>query len=88
VVVYGLLGATHGWAKVLTVMSPAGASAAQRRIAAGDDVIVAADEGRLPQYIERRKGALDRLIAAHGIIVLSREEWNAKKAALGDAIWR
>jgi hypothetical protein len=86
--VYGLFGITHGWAKVLTVMSPDGGSAASRAIGVGDEVIVEAGEGQLTRYVEKRKGALDRLIAAHGIVVLSPDEWTAKKAELGEAIWR
>jgi len=73
---------------VLTVMSPAGASTARGHVAAGDDVTISAGEGRLTQYRARRAGALERLIESHGIIVLSKPEWDAKKAELGEAIWR
>ena len=86
--IYGLLGFTHGWARVLTVMSPEGATAALAHVVAGADVQVSAGAGRLTQYFEKRDGALDRLIAAHGIVVLSKEEWTARKAELGDAIRR
>lgn len=85
-IIYGLLGFTHGWARVLTVMSPEGATAAAAYIAAGGDVEVNAGEGRLTQYFEKRAGALDRLVAAHGIVVLSKVEWDARKTELGDAI--
>lgn len=86
--IYGLRGITHGAAKVLTVMSPAGATAAMRYIATSRDVITNAGEGQLTQYLEKRRGALDGLIQANGIIVLSKREWDRKKAALGDRIWR
>jgi hypothetical protein len=85
---YGLYVFTHGWATVLTVMSPAGATAALAHVEAGDDVTTSAGEGRLTQYSARREGALERLVEANGIIVLSKPEWDAKKAELGDAIWR
>lgn len=38
--IYGLMGFTHGWASVLTVMSPGGASVALAAVEAGDGVIV------------------------------------------------
>lgn len=85
---YGLFGQTHGWAKILTVMSPAGATAALAAVEAGDDVAVQAGAGRLTYYQERRAGGLERLIAAHGIVVLTKTEWDVKKAQLGDAIFR
>jgi hypothetical protein len=56
---YGLKGFTHGWARVLTVMSAQGAS-----------------------------GALDRLIESHGIIVLAKPDWDARKKQLGETIYR
>ena len=87
-ILYGLYGFTHGWATVLTVMSPSGATAARRHLEAGDGVIAKAGESRLTQYRARRDGALEGLIEAHGIRVLSKPEWDAKKAELGEAIWR
>ncbi|MFQ5785052.1 MAG: hypothetical protein ACE5H8_09540 [Alphaproteobacteria bacterium] len=85
---YGLYGFTHGWGTLLTVMSPEGGSAARAAIEPGDDVTVVAGEGRLTQFYEKRAGALARLVAANGIVVLSKAEWDIKKAAFGDAIWR
>ncbi len=101
-IIYGLHGFNHGGAKVLTVMSPEGAPAALRALAAGadvitnaggdvttsagGDVITNAGAGRLTQYLEKRAGALARLIEAHGIIVLSKPDWDAKKAELGAAV--
>ncbi len=85
-IIYGLHGFNHGGAKALTVMSPQGASAALRAIAAGSDVITDADAGRLTWYLEKRAGALARLIEAHGIIVLTKPDWDAKKAELGAAV--
>ncbi len=85
---YGLMGFTHGWARVLTVMSAAGASAALAAIAAGGDVIVQAGEDRLTQYHAKRSGALERLIESHGIIVLAKPDWDARKKQLGEAIYR
>ncbi len=86
--IYGLMGFTHGWANVLTVMSPAGPDAALAAVEAGDDVIVQAGEGRLTQYRAKRSGALERLIAEYGIIVLAKPEWDARKQALGEAVYR
>ena len=83
---FGLLGKTHGWGKVLTVMSPAGRSAALAAIDAGDGVIVQAGPDRLTVYQEKRAGGLDRLIAENGITLLTKAEWAAKKAELGKKV--
>ena len=85
-VIYGLYGFTHGWARVLTVMSPDGAAAAWGRVISGEDVETIAGEGRLTQYMEKREGALARLVEANGIIVLDKPAWDAKKRELGDRI--
>lgn len=85
---YGLFGQTHGWGKILTVMSPAGATAALAAVEAGEDVAIQAGAGRLTYYQERRPGGLERLISAHGIVVLSKPEWDAKKSQFGEAIFR
>ncbi len=85
---YGLLGFTHGWGRLVTVMSAHGAAAVRAHIDAGGDVAVVAGEGGLTRYHARRSGALDRLIARYGIIVLSNDAWEAKKAEIGDAIRR
>jgi len=84
---YGLMGFTHGWAKTLTVMSPAGRTAALARIAAGPDVEVVAGPDRFTRYHERRAGALAALVARYAIEVLDKPAWDAEKAALGAAIW-
>jgi len=83
---YGLLGFTHGAAKVLTLMSPCGAGAALAVVIAGDDVIVEASPGYLTRYYEKRQGALLRLAVEHRIEILSKAFWDAKKAEFGDAI--
>ena len=86
--IYGLLGYTHGWGKLITVMSPAGETAVRAAIdAPEDDLMVVASEGQLTQYHAKREGALERLITAHGIVVLDKPAWDARKAELGEAIW-
>ena len=85
--IYGLLGITHGTARVLTVMSPEGARAALAHMPRSDDLIVTAGDGRLTRYQEKRDGALRRLIDAYGVEVLSKPEWDRHKQALGDDIW-
>jgi len=84
---YGLLGITHGTARVLTVMSPKGARAARQHMTQTEDLIVNAGDGRLTQYLEKRDGALQRLIDGYGVEVLSKMEWDRRKQALGDDIW-
>ncbi len=86
--IYGLHGITHGWGRLLTVMSPEGIAAARAAVVAGEEVAVSAGEGKLTQYYEKRAGALARLVEANGIIVLSAQDWAAKKQELGPAIWR
>ena len=86
--IYGLRGYTHGWGKLVTVMSPEGDSAARAAITApADDLMVVAGKRQLTQYHAKRHGALDRLIAAHHIIVLDKPAWDAKKAELGEAVY-
>ncbi len=86
--IYGLYGITHDWGRLLTVMSPAGATAALGAIAVDQEVAVNAGAGKLTQYHERRDGALARLVETHGIVVLNHHEWAAKKTELGERIWR
>ena len=82
--IFGLLGYTHGWGKLITVMSPAGDTAVRAAITvSGDDLMVMTGEGQLTQYHAKREGTLMRLIAAHGIIMLDKPAWDAKKAELG-----
>jgi hypothetical protein len=85
--IYGLLGITHGWGRLLTVMSPEGTAAVGAAVAAGDGIETKAADGRLIQYHEIKAGALQRLIATHGIVVLSKADWDAKKQELGDRVW-
>ncbi len=85
-IVYGLLGFTHNGGRTLTVMSPDGARAALAAIAAGGGVVTQSGPGQLTHYQEKRRGALQDLIAAHGIQVLDKPAWAAKKAELGPVI--
>jgi hypothetical protein len=68
-------------------MSPDGARAALGEIAAGDGVVTQAGPGQLTHYQEKRRGALQDLIAAHGIQVLDKPAWDAKKAELGPGVF-
>jgi len=84
---YGLYGFTHGWGIVLTVMSPAGATAALHAVPGNPDVIVQAGEGQLTRYLEKRQGGLARLAGDHGIAILAKPEWDAQKAVFGEKIF-
>ena len=86
--IYGLFGITHGWARVLTLMSADGDGAVRARVGPADGVEVDHGAGRLTQYHERRNGALDRIVERHDVVVLDNAAWNAKKHALGAAIQR
>ena len=86
-ILYGLYSRTHhSWSKVLTVMGPAGADAITAHIEPGPGIAASTEPGRLPQYHEKRDGALAALIERYGIVVLAKADWDAKKAELGDAI--
>ena len=85
--IYGLMGFTHhGWARLITAMGPAGDDAVRAAIAVHEEALVhikvVVTAGGLTQYHGKREGALERLIEAAGIIMLTRDQWNAKKAAL------
>ncbi len=86
--IYGLLGITHGTARVLTVMSARGVRAARKHMTKTDDLIVNAGDGRLTRYQEKRNGALQRLIDDYDVEVLMKPEWDKRKRALGDDIWK
>jgi hypothetical protein len=85
--IYGLLGYTHGWNKLVTVMSPEGDSVVRAAIAtAAEDFWVVTGDGLLTQYHAKRRDVLERLIAEHHIIIVDKPAWDAKKAELGDVI--
>jgi hypothetical protein len=86
--IYGLHGVTHASARVLTVMSPAGARAALAHMRSTPDLIVNAGDGRLTQYLEKRDGAIGRLIEEYEVEVLTKPEWDRRKQALADEILR
>ena len=85
--IYGLAGRTHGWGRLLTVMSPAGKGALEAAIEVVEGLEVVAAPGRLTQYHEKRGGALRALIQANDITLLEKPQWDAKKAELGERIW-
>jgi len=85
---YGLFGFTHGWGRLLTVMSPQGTSAAVSHIDPGSGCRQDGGGDRLPQYFQQQSGALEALVKDYGIVVLDKSTWDAKKAELGDRIFR
>jgi hypothetical protein len=85
--IYGLYGRTHGGARLLTVMCSEGTAAALELMGTDEDLIIRSAPGRLTQYHEKRSGALERLIATWGVVVLNKVQWDTRKAALGEQIW-
>lgn len=84
---YGVLSITHhGWSKVLTVMCDRGRGTALAVIQPGEGIEVRAEEGRLTQYYGQTTGHLERLADRHGVVMLGRADWNAKKNELGPII--
>jgi hypothetical protein len=84
---FGLYGFTHGWARILTVMSPAGATAVLNAVPGNEGVIAQSGEGLLTRYHEKHQDALERLTREHSIIILTKSEWDAQKAKLGEKIY-
>ena len=85
---YGHYVFTHGWRRVLTIMSPAGTAAVRDSIRVDSDVEMFAAAGRLVQLHERRAGALDRTAALNNIRILDKTEWDALKSRSADSIYR
>ena len=85
--IYAVRGITHGWGRLITVMGPAGDAAVRAAIGAHEealgDITVVATAGNPTQYHAKRQGALERLIEAAGITLLTRDQWDAHKAAIG-----
>lgn len=84
---FGLMVFSHGWARILTVMSPQGIGATVEALGSADGVRMETGEGQLPKFVELREGALGRMIEEHDIEVLSRKEWAERKSRLGDVIF-
>lgn len=83
---YGLLGFTHGWARVMTVMSPEGGARVRAALGDPDGAVVQEGEGPLVRVFERRGGALRQLAERHCIELLERPQWEARKREI-EAAW-
>ena len=68
-------------------MSPAGATAVLNAVPENDDVIVQKGEGLLTRYHEKHQAALEGLVREHGITILTKSEWDARKTELGEKIY-
>ncbi len=86
-ILYGLRGITHGWGRLLSVMSPQGARAVLDRLEPGPDLKIVAQPGQPVQVHQIRDGALDELVARYGIVELDQAAWAERKQAIGkDAV--
>lgn len=82
-ILYGYISRTHHtWSKVMTVMGPDGPDAIAAHIEPGPGISPKTEAGRLPQFFERKDGALAALAERYGIRVLEKADWDAKKAEL------
>ncbi len=79
---YGFITRTHGWAKVLTVIGPAGPAAIWQGLSEGADLIPLSGQGAWPRFQEKRNGAIDAFAGEHGIQILDRPAWAEKKAEI------
>ena len=85
---FGLKGFSHGATRLITVMSPAGITAVIERLTFDPGEIRAEIyPGILPQYHEKVRGGVDRLVERHGIVVLDFPAWTEKKARFGSSIY-
>lgn len=82
---YGLRGITHGWGRLINVMSPDGAQAVLAHIQTGEAFMVIATPGAPVQFHQAKGGSIDGLIEGYGIIELDLVAWERKKAELGPA---
>ena len=88
-ILYGLHGISHGASFLMTVMSPDGIQAVIDALDYDSgEIRTEFYPGILPRYHEKVAGGLDRFVARHCIEVLDFSTWTAKKAELGDAIYR
>ncbi len=85
---FGLRGFSHGASRLITVMSPAGIAAVIERLTFDrDEIRTEFYPGVLPQYHEKVRGGVDRLVERHGIVVLDFPAWTEKKARFGVSIY-
>lgn len=82
---YGLRGITHGWGRLLSVMSPQGADALLDFLLVGPGLEIVAQPGQPVQIHQIRDGALDELVERNGITELDQAAWAAKKLEIGRA---
>jgi len=86
-ILYGLRGITHGWGRLLSVMSPQGAHAVLAHVDPGPNIETVAQEGQPVQYHQGRDGALDELVTRYAIVELDQAAWAQRKQAIGkDAV--
>ena len=89
VALFGLRGFSHGASRLITVMSPSGVAAVVERLTFDpEDIRAEIYPGVLPQYHEKVRGGIDRLIIRHGIEVLDFRAWTGRKSALGAVVYR
>jgi hypothetical protein len=82
---YGLRGITHGWGRLINVMSPDGAQAVLAHIETGEAFMVIATPGAPLQFHQAKGGSIDELVRRYGIRELDLATWERKKSELGDA---
>ncbi len=86
-ILYGLRGITHGWGRLISVMSPSGAQAVLDHLETGPELQVVAQKGQPVQVHQIRDGALDELVARYGIVELDQAAWAERKQTIGkDAV--
>lgn len=88
-VLYGLMGFSHGGASLMIVMGPEGRQAVIDHLEFDPAKLhVLASTTGLPQYHQMVDGGLDDLIARYGIQVLDFQTWTRKKVELGANAYR
>ncbi|MBC6438889.1 MAG: hypothetical protein GDA49_00420 [Rhodospirillales bacterium] len=80
---YGLRSITHGWGRLLHIVSPEGARAVFAHLDPDDACRVVASPGAPVQVHQGKGGTIDDLVARYGIVELNLADWERKKSELG-----
>jgi hypothetical protein len=81
-VIYGLPGITHGSGHVLHLLSPAGPEAVLDRLSGREGLRLLNPGAAIPCFLELRDGKFDALVEEMGIEILTKDEWDLRKAEL------
>jgi len=79
---YGLPGITHGSGHILHLLSPEGAEAVTSLLSGRQDLRLLNPGMSIPCFLELKDGTFDALARELGIRILTKQEWDERKAEL------